>query len=93
MIHFPEGFRQVGNGILNLQKARYSAGYSLASVVELDQAKGFVDIAIQCVEIIENARRKDRLAFASWIVFDRKGGVADALTRARAKDPTAFIAK
>lgn len=61
--------------------------------MELEQAKGFVDIAIQCIEIIENARRKDRLAFAYWIVFDRKGGVADARTRARAKDPTAFIVK
>ena len=59
--------------------------------MELEQAKGFVDIAIQCIEIIENARRKDRLAFASWIVFDRKGGVADARARARTKDPTAFI--
>ena len=46
LIHFPEGVRQVGNGILNLQKARYSAGYSHSSVVELEQAKGFVDIAI-----------------------------------------------
>lgn len=90
---FPPEFRYVAAGVISLQKARYAAGYSLMSVVELEQAKGYVDLASHCIEIIRNARMKDKLAFATWIVFDRKGGVADARSRARSKDPTAMELK
>ena len=63
------------------------------AVVELEQAKGFIDVASHCIQLIRNARMKDKLAFATWIVFERKGGVADARTRARSKDPTAMELK
>lgn len=88
---FPPEFHNIGDGVLNLQKARYSADYSLASVVDIEEAKGFIDIASNCINSVKNARKKDKLAFASWIVFERKGGVADARTRARSKNPTAMV--
>ena len=93
MRFFPPEFRYVGKGVLSLQKARYAAGYSLMSFVELGQAEGYIRLAKDCIKIIRNARTKDKLAFATWIVFERKGGVADARTRARSEDPTAMELK
>ena len=90
---FPPEFRSVGSGVLNLRKARYSAGYSVMTVIEVEEAQGFIDLASDCIELIRNAQRKDKLAFAAWIVVERKGGVADARTRARSKTPTAMVLK
>ena len=61
--------------------------------VELEQAKGYISSARHCIAIIRNARRKDKLAFVAWIVFDRQSEVADAGARARYEDPTAMALK
>ena len=90
---FPPEFQDIASGVLSLQKARYAAGYSLMAIVQSGQAKGYINIAKHCIEIIKNARMKDKLAFAAWIVFERKGGVADARARARSEDPTAMELK
>ncbi len=55
--------------------------------------KGLVSIANDCIKKIGSAKRKDRLAFAAWIMFDRSGGVKDARGLARAIDPTALFPK
>ena len=54
---------------------------------------GIEALATDCLKKIGNAKKKDRKAFASWIMFDRTGGVKDARIRARSIDPTALYPK
>ena len=57
------------------------------------QVGGIVALATDCLKTIGNAKKKDRKAFASWIMFDQTGGVKDARIRARSVDPTALFPK
>ena len=89
--HFRPEFRALARGIYSLQQARFSADYDSRTVVDLKQVKGLVTLANDCIKTIGNAKRKDRRAFAAWIMFDRTGGVKDARSRARSIDPTALF--
>ena len=91
--HFRQEFRALAMGIYSLQQARFSADYDSRTVVDSRQVQGLVRVAEDCIKTITNAKRKDRLAFAAWIMFDRTGGVKDARSRARSVDPTALFPK
>lgn len=89
--HFPKEFRELAQGIYSLQQARFSADYDSRVLVNVVQVDGLVTLARDCIKIIGDANRKNRVAFATWIMFDKTGGVKDARNRARSKDPTALV--
>lgn len=90
---FPKEFHLLGVSVRFLQKARHSADYNIRSQVTQSDARGTIEMAETCIEILRNARKKDRLAFSAWIILDRRGGVADARKRARSGNPTALMLK
>ena len=91
--HFPPAIRELARSVYSLQQARFSADYDSRVIVDEVQVGGIVALAMDCVNKIGNSKKKDRKAFASWIMFDRAGGVKDARARARSIDPTALFPK
>ena len=89
--HFRPEFRALARGNYSLQQARFSANYDSITVVNHRQVKKPVMLANGCITTIENARGKDRPAFAAWIMFDETGGVKDARSWAKSIDPTALF--
>lgn len=85
---FPKAFQGLGRSVRNLQVARNSANYNLRSIAKVIDAIACIDMAEDCIETLELARKKDRLAFAVWIILDRSSGVNDARRVARLPNPT-----
>lgn len=90
MKFFPKHIQSVADSIAYLQDARQSIEYHPRTNVDLERAKFCVRLATECLDIINESSKKDRIAFSAWVAFERKGGVADARKRARSKNPDAL---
>lgn len=87
---FPQNMQSVADSVVMLSNARRSIDYHPRTNVDLEVAQACLRLAEHCLDMISECPKRDRIAFSAWIAFERKGGVADARSRARSSDPDAL---
>ena len=87
---FPEALKEFALTFLQLQDARVAADYPKSIVVSAIEAAALVKDSRQCIDLITNVSRKDRITFVTRILFSGKG-VTDARERAKSKKPDALF--
>lgn len=82
-VAFPQQIKDFADAFRQLQAARHAADYDPMIRLSKIEALGFIALAEDSIEALKLASRKDKLAFATWVLITSKGA-NDARARVKA---------
>lgn len=85
-VAFPQGIKDFADAFKQLQSARYSADYDPMIRLTKVQALSFITLANDSISALDGAGKRDKLAFATWVLITSKGAT-DARVRAKVENP------
>lgn len=72
-INFPDDIHTFADEFVQLHAAREDADYDPYVRPKLDTARLHIDVAEKCINLLNSAPKKDKIAFVAWVLITSRG--------------------